>query len=126
MTYKGSLNAAVFLLFLERLIVGASRKILLIADRLQAHKTPELLAWVEEHKERIELFFLPAYAPELNPVEYLNNDMKEQVNKGDCRTTGGACATGWWRSWITCRASQNMSSGCFMHPCVQYAAPIEI
>ncbi len=38
MTYKGSLNATVFLLFLERLISGASRKILLITDRLQAHK----------------------------------------------------------------------------------------
>lgn len=71
MTYKGSLNAAVYLLFLQRLIESASRKILLIADRLQAHKTPEVVSWVEKHKEQIELFFLPAYAPELNPVEYL-------------------------------------------------------
>jgi len=46
MTYKGSLNAAVFLVFLKKLIEGASRKILLIADRLQAHKTPEVIAWV--------------------------------------------------------------------------------
>ena len=82
LTYKGSLNAAVFLLFLQGPILGASRKILLIADRLQAHKTPEVEAWVAENKERIEVFYLPPYAPELNPVEYLNNDMKEQVNKG--------------------------------------------
>src|SRR5204863_2433278 len=47
MTYQGALNAAVFLLFLQKLIAGASRKILLIADRLQAHKTPEVLAWLE-------------------------------------------------------------------------------
>ena len=81
MTYKGSLNAAVFLVFLSKLIEGATRKILLIADRLQAHKTPEVVAWVEAHKDQIEVFYLPAYAPELNPVEYLNNDMKGEVNK---------------------------------------------
>ncbi len=47
MTYKGSLNAAVFLVFLKKLIEGANRKVLLIADRLQAHKTPEVIAWLE-------------------------------------------------------------------------------
>ena len=81
MTYKRSLNAAVFLVFLSKLIEGATRKILLIADRLQAHKTPEVLAWVETHGDQIEVFYLPAYSPELNPVEYMNNDMKKEVNK---------------------------------------------
>jgi transposase len=81
MTYKGSLDAAVFLVFLNKLIEGATRKILLIADRLQAHKTPEVMAWVEAHKDKIEVFYLPAYSPETNPVEYLNNDMKGEVNK---------------------------------------------
>src|SRR5262249_48545156 len=42
MTYKGGLNAAVFLTFLTRLIAEAPRKVLLIVDRLQAHKTPEV------------------------------------------------------------------------------------
>src|SRR5271156_1269911 len=49
MTYKGMLNATVFLLFLGKLIAETSRKILLIADRLQAHKTPEVEAWLEKH-----------------------------------------------------------------------------
>ena len=44
MTYQGMLNAAVFLEFLKRLITQSTRKILLIADRLGAHKTPEVLA----------------------------------------------------------------------------------
>ncbi len=126
MTYKGSLNAAVFLLFLQGLILGASRKILLIADRLQAHKTPEVVAWLAENKERIEVFYLPPYAPELNPVEYLNNDMKEQVNKGGLPNERGAL-----RNRVV--AFMDYLSGIpkhvisyFMHPCVQYAAPIEI
>jgi transposase len=90
MTYKGTLKAAVFLLFLEKLVQGASRKILLIADRLQAHKTPEVLAWLEGQKDRIEVFYLPAYSPEINPVEYLNNDMKGAVNKEGLPENQGA------------------------------------
>jgi len=90
MTYKGSLNAAVFLLFLTKLIQGATRKILLIADRLQAHKTPEVEAWLQEHQSKIEVFYLPAYSPEMNPVEYLNNDMKGTVNKAGLPDTASA------------------------------------
>jgi len=81
MSYKGMLNAAIFLMFLNKLIDGATRKIILIADRLQAHKTPEVAAWVEAHKDKIEVFYLPPYSPEMNPVEYMNNDMKGEVNK---------------------------------------------
>ena len=33
--------------------------------------------WVAAHKDEIELFFLPPYAPEHNPDEYLNNDLKQ-------------------------------------------------
>jgi hypothetical protein len=31
---------------------------------------------VEEHAGEVELHYLPAYSPELNPDEYLNNTMK--------------------------------------------------
>jgi hypothetical protein len=35
--------------------------------------------WVDAHKDEIELHFLPPYAPEHNPDEYLNNDLKQQL-----------------------------------------------
>ena len=35
--------------------------------------------WVAAHKDEIELHFLPPYAPEHNPDEYLNNDLKQQL-----------------------------------------------
>ena len=82
MTYKGSHDAAVFLLFLGKLIERARRKVFLIADRLEAHETPVVLAWVKAHAERIEVFSLPTYSPEMNPVEYLNNDMKGGRQRG--------------------------------------------
>jgi transposase len=81
MVYDGMMDAVVFLTFLQALVAGATRKILLIADQLRAHKTPQVEAWLEENEEKIELFCLPTYSPQLNPVEYLNNDMKGQVNK---------------------------------------------
>jgi transposase len=124
MNYKGSLDATVFLAFLAGLIEATSRKVFLIADRLQAHKTPEVLAWVEAHRDRIEVFYLPAYAPERNPVEYLNNDMKGEVNKAGLPEDRGA---------LHARISEFMNRlagvprhvvSYFLHPQVQYAAAI--
>ena len=34
------------------------------------------MAWVRENKAKIELFYLPPYAPDRNPDEFLNNDLK--------------------------------------------------
>lgn len=126
MTYKGSLDAAVFLVFLNKLIEGATRKILLIADRLQAHKTPDVVAWVEAHKDKIEVFYLPAYSPEMNPVEYMNNDMKGEVNKAglpdDRETLHGSIM-----AFMTKLASvPKHVISYFLHPYVQYAAAIEL
>jgi transposase len=126
MTYQGALTATVFLLFLQRLVAGARRKILLIADRLQAHKTPEVEAWLAERHAQIEVFYLPAYSPELNPVEYLNGDMKETVNEAGLPDNRGVLQTR-----IQC--FMNKLAGVpahvisyFLHPWTQYAAPVEL
>jgi transposase len=81
MTYLGTMTAALFLVFLGRLLRSTTGKVFLIADRLRAHRTPEVKAWLAGHRDRIEVFELPRYAPELNPDEYLNNDLKGQVNE---------------------------------------------
>jgi transposase len=81
MTYKGAMNAALFLVFLGRLLRTATRKVYLIVDRLKAHDAKEVQQWLAEHKEQIEVVLLPRRAPERNPDEYLNNDMKGRVNE---------------------------------------------
>jgi transposase len=126
MTYKGSLNAAVFLVFLKKLVEGSRRKILLIADRLQAHKTPEVTAWVEAHQDRIEVFYLPTYAPELNPVEYLNNDMKGAVNKAGLPECRGTLYTRIVAFMDNLASVPKHVISYFLHPWVQYAAPVEL
>jgi transposase len=79
MTYKGTMGAALFLVFLTRLIRGMTRKVYLITDRLQAHRAKVVQRWLDEHKGQIEVVPLPAHSPELNADEYLNNDMKGNV-----------------------------------------------
>jgi transposase len=126
MTYQGMLNATVFLVFLQKLIAEAPRKILLIADRLQAHKTPAVQAWLAEHRERIEVFYLPGYSPEMNPVEYLNNDMKGRVNEaglpGDKETLRERIV-GFMQKLAR---MPNHVISYFLHPWTQYAAPVEL
>jgi transposase len=126
MTYKGSLTAVVFLLFLSKLIAGASRKILLIADQLQAHKTPEVLQWLHAHQDRIEVFYLPTYAPELNPVEYLNNDLKGAVNKAGLPDNRGILHTRIVTFMDQLANVPKHVISYFLHPWVQYAAPVEL
>ena len=79
MCFKGALNAGLFITFLSRLIKGAPGKIFLIVDNLRVHKAVKVSKWVAGHSDEIELFFLPPYAPEHNPDEYLNNDLKQQL-----------------------------------------------
>ena len=40
---------------------------------LHAKKVKE---WQQKHKDKIEFYFLPAYSPELNPDELVNQDVK--------------------------------------------------
>lgn len=90
MFYRGSLNVEVFLRFLRRLIRDAGgRKIYLIVDNLRVHHARKVKQWVGAHQKSIALFYLPSYSPDLNPDEYLNNDLKNGVSRrADSREKG--------------------------------------
>ena len=80
MVYEQNMDASLFITFLERLIESNDKKIFLILDNLRVHHSKIVKAWVEKHQSKIALFYLPAYSPDLNPDEYLNNDFKRNVN----------------------------------------------
>jgi len=75
----GRVNAGIFLNFLKQLIKGSQKKVILIVDGHPMHKAILVKEWVEKNKEKIELKFLPPYSPELNPDEYLNQDIKTNM-----------------------------------------------
>lgn len=81
MIYDGALNASIFLRFLKRLVRLSKKKVFLIVDNLRVHKAKTVMAWVEDNIDKIELFFLPPYAPDRNPDEFLNNDLKQALAK---------------------------------------------
>jgi transposase len=81
MPYEGALNADLFLDFLRRLVRDAGQKVMLIVDNLKVHEAGKVQAWVESHRHEIELVYLPAYAPDHNPSEYLNNDLKQALRR---------------------------------------------
>lgn len=76
MIFDDRFNAAVFIVFLKRLVKTVKRKIYLIIDGHPVHKSKRVKTWIEENADRICVFFLPAYSPELNPDELLNQDVK--------------------------------------------------
>jgi transposase len=80
MIYTGTMNAALFLVFLTRLIAGATKKVFLIVDHLSVHEAAVVDQWLSDKADRIEVFSLPKYAPERNPDEYLNCDVKANIN----------------------------------------------
>jgi transposase len=80
MTYTGKMNAALFIVFLTRLIAGATKKVSLIVDHLSVHEAAAVEQWLSDKTDQIEVFYLPKYAPERNPDEYLNCDVKANIN----------------------------------------------
>lgn len=59
MVYKGGLDSALFIKFLEKLIKDSPKKIFLITDNLSSHKSKMVKDWVAKNKDKIELFFPP-------------------------------------------------------------------
>jgi transposase len=80
MIYAGRMNAALFIVFLTRLVAGASKKVFLSVDNLSVHEAAAVVEWLADKKAKIEVFYLPKYAPERNPDEYLNCDLKVNIN----------------------------------------------
>jgi len=83
MFYEGNCDHKVFIEFLRRLIKDSTKKIFLIVDNLRVHHSKKVKCWIEQRTEKIQIFYLPPYSPDLNPDEYLNNDLKQNANKND-------------------------------------------
>lgn len=81
MALSEAMNSELFIKFLTQMIKRRKRKIFLIVDNLRVHHSKVVKAWLEEHRDKIMVFFLPSYSPELNPDEYLNHNLKKNAFK---------------------------------------------
>jgi transposase len=58
---------------------------IIIWDRLQAHRSKVVRAFLDEHPE-IDIEWLPPYAPELNPEESCHGNVKDRMKGGTPET----------------------------------------
>jgi transposase len=79
--YRDTMNAGKLIDFMRRLVRDSSKKVFLVLDNLRVHRAKKVTAWLEKHKAEIEVFYLPPYAPEYNPDEFLNSDIKRGIGK---------------------------------------------
>ena len=83
MIYSDKMPQQRFITFLKRLVKSVNKKVFVILDNLSVHHGKMVKQWVKSHQEEIELFYIPSYSPELNPDEYLNRDLKKNVNRSN-------------------------------------------
>jgi transposase len=85
MTIPAFANEAVFLAFVEKVLVPELRPgQVVVLDNLAAHKRPSIRAAVEGAGCRLE--FLPRYSPEWNPIEACWSKMKNHLRTRAART----------------------------------------
>lgn len=81
MVFKQRFTQPVMIAFLRRLLRSVQQKVFLIVDGHPVHRGKMLKRWLAEHADRIEMFFLPGYSPQLNPDELLNQDVKSRTGR---------------------------------------------
>jgi transposase len=81
MIFHENFISDIFLKFLKRLVHKQSRKVFLIVDRHRAHRSKQVQQWLKSNEKAIRVFYLPSYCPELNPDEFLNQDVKAYLGK---------------------------------------------
>jgi len=122
MFYKETMNSKRLITFMSRLIKDAGRKVYLILDNLKVHHSAAVSEWLEKHKEKIEVFYLPSYSPELNPDEYLNNSLKGRVHSGVRAKNAKQLETKARKHMRRLQSNRCKVKKFFEHPCAAYAA----
>ena len=74
--YEGALNAELFVDFLQQMMKYRRRPVHLVLDSLPANKKAIVRDYVASTEGRLTLYFLPGYAPELNPDELVWKHVK--------------------------------------------------
>ncbi|MEO0054921.1 MAG: hypothetical protein RLZZ50_868 [Verrucomicrobiota bacterium] len=84
MTIEGATNTEVFYAYVREVLAPSLRRgDIVILDNLGAHKNERTLALIEQ--AGAEVRFLPAYSPDLNPIEMMWSKVKALLRKAQAR-----------------------------------------
>ncbi len=74
-------TAEVFREFLQQIAEETDRKILLVIDNCRMHRARRIQEWLAANQVEVELYFQPAYSPQVNPVELLGALVQRRVSR---------------------------------------------
>ena len=72
------INSEEYIQFLQQLLKGRARPLILIVDRASFHRSKLVRTFVCRHHHQIRLHYLPAYSPERNPDEHAWEEIKDK------------------------------------------------
>jgi transposase len=85
--YPGRLNAVSFIQFLRDFMKRRRKPVYLVLDSLAVHKTKSVETYVQSTQGKLELHYLPTYAPDTNPDEFVWHHLKQNgTSKKPLRT----------------------------------------
>ncbi len=87
--FPGAIRSPQIIEFLSHLLRHIPGKLLIVWDGLPGHRSRAVRQFAQQQRGRLWLEYLPGYAPELNPVEYLWSHWKQHELPNFCPTTLG-------------------------------------
>ena len=119
---QGAMNTPRVIDFMQRLTQDSTGKVMLVLDNLKAHHAKEVNEWLKKHQDRIEVFYLPPYAPQSNPDEYLNEDFKKHLRSAERSASKEALLTKAESFMRFLQETPERVRAYFNNPDVKYAA----
>jgi len=87
--HDGSIKSEQIIAFVDQLRKKVGKKMLLVWDGLRAHWSGDVRRHIESLGDQVHLEQLPAYSPDLNPVEFLWGHLKQHELANFCATSLG-------------------------------------
>jgi transposase len=85
MTLEGATDTAAFVAYVEQVLAPALRPgRIVVLDNLRVHKSVRVRTLIEAHGA--QLWYLPAYSPDLSPIEHAFSKLKTLLRRAQART----------------------------------------
>jgi transposase len=74
----GKVNSERYIAFLQHVLKGRTRPLILLVDRVSFHGSKKVRDFVRTRRHRLRIFFLPRHAPAYNPDEHVWEEIKDK------------------------------------------------